>query len=762
MRKCLLAAVACAVMAQSVWAFDPFTVRDIRVEGIQRIEAGTIFSYLPVKVGETMTEEKAQTAIKALFATGFFRDVRLENEKGVLVVIVEERPAIAQIDFVGMKDFKEEDVKKALREAGIAEGRTFDRATLETAEQEIKKQYLSRGRYGVTVTTTVTPLDRNRVGINFTVDEGDVAKIASINIVGNRAFPESELLKQFALTTPGWITWYTKNDQYSRQKLQADLEGLRSYYLNRGYLDFNIDSTQVSITPDKRDIYITINVTEGEKYTVSGVKLAGDFVVPQAELERLVQIRPGEAFSRAKLADTTKLINERLGNEGYAFANANAVPDIDKEKRTVSFTIMVDPGRRVYVRRINVVGNTRTRDEVIRRELRQLESSFYDGQRLQASKRRLDRTGFFSQTALETEPVAGTTDQVDITVRVKEKPTGNLLFGVGYSSSDGLILSGSVAQTNFLGTGKVLQAQVSSGSVNRVYSLSYTNPYFTIDGISAGFDAFSRRFDATTLSLAPYISDTLGGGVRFGYPVTEVDRIGFGLQFEQVSLTTFDNSPQQYINYVNTFGDSTQALIATANWIHDSRDSAVWTTRGIVSRAIGEVTLPVLDQRYYKATYQLQWWYPITDFFTLLLNGEVGWGGGYGDGQLPFYKNYYAGGVSSVRGFQQSSLGPQDPAGGVLGGIRRTVGNAEILFPMPGLTQERSVRLGAFFDIGQVWNPDVSGQNLSDVGGFRYSVGLSFGWNSPFGPLRLFIAQPLNEQEGDRIQRFQFTFGQQF
>ncbi|MCU0803633.1 MAG: outer membrane protein assembly factor BamA [Burkholderiales bacterium] len=762
MRKRVLAAVVCAVIARSAWAFDPFTVRDIRVEGIQRIEAGTIFSYLPVKVGETMTEEKAQTAIKALFATGFFRDVRLENEKGVLVVIVEERPAIAQIDFVGMKDFKEEDVKKALREAGIAEGRTFDRATLETAEQEIKKQYLSRGRYGVTVTTTVTPLDRNRVGINFTIDEGDVAKIASINIVGNRTFPESELLKQFTLTTPGWITWYTKNDQYSRQKLQADLEGLRSFYLNRGFLDFNIDSTQVSITPDKRDIYITINITEGEKYTVSGVKLAGDFVVPQAELERLVQIRPGEPFSRAKLADSTKAINERLGNDGYAFANANAVPDIDKEKRTVSFTIMVDPGRRVYVRRITIVGNTRTRDEVVRRELRQLESSFYDGQKLQASKRRLDRTGYFSETSLETEPVPGTTDQVDVTVRVKEKPTGNLLFGLGYSSSDGLILSGSVAQTNFLGTGKVLQAQVSSGSVNRVYSLSYTNPYFTVDGVSAGFDAFSRRFDATTLSLAPYISDTLGGGVRFGYPVTEVDRIGFGLQYEQVSLTTFDNSPPQYINYVNEFGDSTQALIATANWTRDTRDSAVWTTTGVVSRALGEVTLPVLDQRYYKATYQLQWWYPITDIFTLRLNGEVGWAGGYSDGQLPFYKNYYAGGVSSVRGFEQSSLGPQDAAGGVLGGIRRAVGNAEILFPMPGLAQDRSVRLGVFFDVGQVWNPDIAGQNLSDVGGFRYSAGLSFGWNSPFGPLRLFLAQPLNEQEGDRIQRFQFTFGQQF
>ncbi|MCX7894152.1 MAG: outer membrane protein assembly factor BamA [Burkholderiales bacterium] len=762
MRKHLLAALVCALLARGAWAFDPFTVRDIRVEGIQRVEAGTVFSYLPVKVGETMTEAKAQEAIRALFATGLFRDVRLENERGVLVVIVDERPAIAQIDFVGMQNFKEEDVRKALREAGIAEGRTFDRATLEIAEQEIKKQYLSQGRYGVTVTTTVTPLDRNRVGINFTIDEGDVAKIAAINIVGNRAFPESELLKQFTLTTPGWITWYTKNDQYSRQKLAADLEGLRSFYLNRGYLDFNIDSTQVSITPDKRDIYITINITEGERYTVSGVKLAGEFVVPQAELERLVQIRPGEPFSRAKLADTTKAINERLGNDGYAFANANAVPDVDKENRTVSFVINIDPGRRVYVRRINIVGNTRTRDEVIRRELRQLESAFYDGQKLQASKRRLDRTGYFSETALETEPVAGTTDQVDVTVRVKEKPTGNVLFGVGYSSADGLILSGSVAQTNFLGTGKVVQAQVSSGSVNRVYGLFYTNPYFTVDGVSAGFDVFNRRFDATTLSLAPYISTTTGAGVRFGYPVTEVDRLGFGLQYEQVSLQTFQNSPPAYINYVNQFGETSDGVATTASWIHDSRDSAVWTTRGIVSRAIGEVTLPVLDYRYYKASYQLQWWYPITSFFTLLLNGELGWGGGYSNGALPFYKNFYAGGVSSVRGFQQSSLGPRDAQGGVLGGIRRAVGNVEVLFPMPGLTQERSVRLSAYFDIGQVWNPDLPGQNLSDIGGFRYSVGLSFGWNSPFGPLRLFISQPLNEQNGDKIQRFQFTFGQQF
>src|SRR5512134_205298 len=390
MTKRFVAALLGVLLARCAFAFEPFVVRDIRLEGIQRVEAGTIFSYLPVKVGETMTDEKAAQAIRSLFATGLFRDVRIEVEGNVLVVVVEERPAIAQIDFVGMKEFPADQVRKALRENGIAEGRTFDKAVIDQAEQEIKRQYLTRGRYGVTVTTTVTPLDRNRVSINFTVDEGEVAKIRSINIVGNRAFTEKELLDLMTLQTPGWLTWYTKNDQYSRQKLSGDLESIRSWYLNRGYLDFNIESTQVSITPDKRDIYITINVTEGEKYTVRDVKLGGQLLLPEAELARLVTLKPGEAFSREKLAESTKRISERLGDEGYAFANANAVPDVNKDDRTVAFTIMVDPGRRVYVRRINVVGNTKTRDEVVRRELRQLEGAFYDAQKLQDSRKRVE------------------------------------------------------------------------------------------------------------------------------------------------------------------------------------------------------------------------------------------------------------------------------------------------------------------------------------------------------------------------------------
>ena len=755
----LLAALVAALLVAPALAFEPFVVRDIRIEGIQRVEAGTVFSYLPVKVGETMTDEKAAQAIRALFATGLFQDVRVEVEGNVLVVSVQERPAIAQIDFVGMREFDQDIVRKGLRENGIAEGRTFDRAQIEAAEQEIKRQYLTRGRYGVTVTTTVTPLDRNRVAINFTIAEGEVAKIRGINIVGNQAFSEKTLLDLMKLETPGWLSWYTKNDQYSRQKLQADLEAIRSFYLNRGYLDFNIESTQVSITPDKRDIYITINVAEGEKYTVRDIKLGGQLLVPEAELMSLVQLKPGEPFSREKLAESTKKISERLGDEGYAFANANAVPEVDKEKRTVAFTIMVDPGRRVYVRRINIVGNTRTRDEVIRRELRQLEGAFYDAQKLQASKRRVDRLNYFSEVEVDTEPVAGTTDQVDVTLRVKEKPTGNLLFGVGYSSGDGIILQGSVNQQNIFGSGKALALSANTSRVNRNIGLSYTDPYFTIDGVSLGGDVYNRRFDANNLGIGNYITDTLGAGIRFGYPIGELDRLSFGATVEKTKITLFDNSPARFIQFVAQSGSEPTSLIVNGAWVRDRRDSAIWTTSGTVQRALVEGTLPVLDLRWYKMSYQIQWyWTPIRDL-TLALGGEVGYGGGYDGQQLPFFKAFYTGGATSVRGFEQNSLGPRD-VNGVLGGTRKFVGTSELLFPMPGLAQDRSVRLGVFFDIGQVWN-NLPGQGLSDLQ-FRYSTGGVFSWNSPFGPLKLIIAEPLNVKPGDQTQRFQFVFGQTF
>src|SRR4051812_12052203 len=443
----VLAAVALAGAA-GAQSFEPFTVKDIRVEGLQRTEPGTVFSYLPIKVGEVMNEERARAALRALYATGFFSDVRLDHENDVLVVFVQERPAVAQIDFSGMKEFEPDAVRKVLRENGLAEGRIFDRSVLETAEQEIKKQYLSRGLYAAEVQTTVTPLERNRVGINIAVTEGDVAKIRGINIVGAEAFRESELLDLFVLRTPGWLTWYTKNDRYAREKLAADLESLRSFYQNRGYLDFAIESTQVSITPDRRDIFITVNFNEGDKYTVSEVELAGQLIAPREELQKYVLLKPGDVFSREKLTATTKAISDRLGNDGYAFANANAIPEVDKEKRTVSFNIVIDPGRRVYVRRIDVAGNQKTRDEVVRREMRQLEGAYYDASKIQLSRRRIDRTQYFSEVNVETQPVEGNPDQVDVTYTVKERPTGALLFGLGFSSVEKLALSASITQSN--------------------------------------------------------------------------------------------------------------------------------------------------------------------------------------------------------------------------------------------------------------------------------------------------------------------------
>jgi len=760
MRKRLGLALACALFAASVaWAqtFRPFVVKDIRVEGLQRTEPGTVFSYLPVKVGELMTEEKAQAALRALFATGFFRDVRLEVENDVLVVLVEERPAIAQVDFSGIKDFGADQLRTVLRELGLAEGRIFDRSVLEGAEQELKRQYLSRGRYAAEVQTTVTPLERNRVGINFAVTEGEVAKIRSINIVGAQAFREKDLIDLFVLRTPGWLTWYTKQDQYSKQKLAADLESLKSHYQNRGYLDFNIESTQVSITPDKNDIYITVNISEGEKYTVADIQLAGQMLLPREELQALVKIKTGGVFSRELLAESTKAITDRLGNEGYAFANANAVPQVDKDKRTVGFTILIDPGRRVYVRRISVAGNTKTRDEVVRREMRQLEGAYYDASRIQLSKSRIDRTQYFKEVSVETAPVADSADQVDVNFTVEEKPTGAIMLGLGFSSVDKVVFSGSVTQPNIFGSGKFVSLQINTGKVNTVYALSYLNPYFTVDGVSQGFDVYKRDVDASSLSVGSYKTETLGGGIKFGYPLTESDSISVGLVAEDVSLTTDSNSPVQYLDFVNQFGSNYTYLSGTAGWARDRRDSAIQPTRGTLARAGAE--LAGGDLEYYKLSVNYQWYWPVTRTVTLMLNGELGYAEGIGGQPLPFFKNFYAGGPSSVRGFKPASLGPQDVFGNVLGGNRKVIGTAELMFPVPGAGQEKSMRLSAFVDSGWVYGAS----DKLDLGELRYSAGLAFFWVSPFGPLKVSAAQPLNEKKGfDRIERVQLTFGSAF
>jgi len=753
----LIAALLGSLAATAALAFEPFVVKDIRVEGVQRTEAGTVFSYLPIKVGERIDDERAAAAVRALFATGFFRDVRLEAEGDVLVVIVQERPTISRIELSGNKEFDKDTLTKALKEIGIAEARIFDRAALDRAEQEIKRQYITRGLYAAKVTTTVTPQERNRVAVNFTIEEGDASKIARINIVGARAFTERDLLKQMTLTTPGWTTWYTKNDQYSKQKLQADLEALRSFYQDRGYLEMSIDSTQVSITPDKEDIYITVNITEGPLYTISDVKLAGELTVPEAELRSLVRIRPGDTYSRARLQASAKDISDRLGAEGYAFANVNAVPDLDREKRTASFTIFIDSGRRVYIRRVNIAGNTKTRDEVIRREMRQLESAWFDSTRIERSKVRIRRLGYFDDVNIETPPVPGTTDQADVDVTVVERATGNLLAGVGYSSADGLVFNGSVSQQNIFGSGNALIAAFNTSRINRTISLAFTEPYWTVDGVSRTLELYQKNIDPTaTLAVSQYSSSTYGAAATFGVPITETDTVNFGGRYEHTKLTLLPETPLVYLDFANRFGLITDSVIGTIGWSRDTRDDILYPSRGRLQSVLVEVGLPIGDLQYYKLNYLHQMFLPVYGDFVLMARADLGYGDGYSGKPLPFFKAFFGGGVGSVRGYETSSLGPQDAFGNVLGGKRKIIGNMELFYPI--IKGDKSVRGSVFFDVGQIYANGAQ----SHLEGFHYSTGIGVAWNSPIGPLKFSYGIPLVHETGDREQRFQFQLGSVF
>ncbi len=759
-----ISALIFALFSQQALALEPFVIKDIRVEGLQRTEAGTIFTYLPVQAGDVMSEEKATQAIKSLYNTGFFKDVRIEADGDVLVVTVQERSAIAKIDFSGNKSFPSDKMTEGLKQIGISEGLIFDKSQLDRAEQEIKRQYLAQGKYGATVKTVVSPLERNRVAVRFEIEEGIVAKIRDINIVGNNVFTTEDLRAEFLLTTPNWMSWWNKDDQYSKQKLTADLETLKSFYMNQGYLEFSIDSTQVSISPDKQDIYITVNVTEGEKYTISDVKLAGELQVPEEDLKPLVKISKGDTFNRQLVTETSKAISDRLGNEGYAFSNVNAIPEINKQDHTAAFTFFVDPGKRVYVRRINLTGNTRTRDSVLRREMRQLESAWYAGDKINRSKERLERLQYFDTVDVETPPVPGTTDQVDLNLNVTEKSTGSIQFGAGLSSNEGVVLGVTVNQPNFLGTGNRVSLQVNTGQVNKTYSLSYTDPYFTPDGVSRGFDIYRRDVDTESLNIGTYNSSSYGTGVRFGLPLGERDFISAGLTADFTEIELSSESPKQYLDFCgNASGCTSNSVQLSAAWSHDSRDNVLFPNKGVLQRLSAEVSLPVLDLEYYKVEYKHTWYKDITKNVTFMLNGEVGYGDAYGDKEYPFFKNFYVGGVNSVRGYENGSIGPRDFDPGTnedfaVGGTTRFVGNAEIFVPVPLIKNSSQFRLSAFIDAGNVY-----GNNESiDFGELRYGAGVGISWFSPFGPLKLVFAKALNASDTDRTETLQFQLGQQF
>ena len=754
----LLSALLATFFSAAALAIQPFLIKDIRVEGAQRTEAGTVFSYLPVKVGENMDDDKAAAAIKALYATGFYSDVRLEVENDVLIVFLVERPAISQIDINGSKEFTKDNLKDGLKTAGISEAKIFDRSVLDRAEKEIKRQYTSRGFYSAKVTTTVTPIERNRISLTFTIEEGEVSKIVDINIIGATAFSESTLKKEFELTTGGWFSWFTKDDQYSKQKLSGDLEKLKSYYLNRGYLEFNIESTQVSITPDKEKIYITVNISEGPVYKITDIKFQGELKITEEEMRSLLLFKSGETFSRQKIVDSVKRISDRLGNDGYSFANINPVPDADRVNKTASFTMFVDPGRRVHIRRINVQGNSRTRDEVVRRELRQLESAWYSNEKIARSKERLERTSFFEDINIETPSVPGSNDQVDLNVTVKERNTGSLQFGVGYSSAEKLTVSASVSQSNIFGSGNQLSFRVNNGQISKAYEISYLNPYWTVDGIARGFDLYRRDLNTATLTTGRYNSTSTGAGVRFGVPVTEYDGINFGLGFERTELGLDSGSPQRYIDYVNTFGSKSDTIRGSLGFSRDTRDSIYFPRNGYLIEAGGEVGLPGGDVKFYRLQTKAQYLRPLWGPIVLNLNAEFGYAGGYGGKPLPFFKNFYAGGVDSIRGFEQSSLGPKDTNGEYIGGNRRIVGNIELLFPMPGVKGDKSVRLSTFVDFGNVFG----GSDKIRLKDLRSSVGFAVSWFSPVGPLKFSLAKPIKQKPDDKVERFQFLLGRVF
>lgn len=771
----LIAAAALSMCMGQVLALDPFTVTDIRVEGIQRTEAGTVFSYLPVRVGDTFNDEKAAVAIKALYATGFFKDVRIEADGSVLVVLLEERPAIASVEFTGTKEFDKVQLTKSLKDLGLGESRILDRSLVDRAEQELKRQYLTRGLYGVKITTTVTPIERNRVNVTFAVDEGEIARIKQINVVGNKAFSEKELRDQIKLSTSGWFTWYSKADQYSKQKLAGDIETLRSFYLNRGYLEMQIESTQVSITPDKKDIYITVNIREGEKFTIAGIKLEGEMLGREKEFESLISLKTGDAYSGEKMTESTRKIAERMGVFGYAFANVNASPQINREKNEVSFTVFVDPGKRVYVRRINIGGNDRTRDEVIRREFRQFESSWYDGDRIRLSKDRLGRLGFFTDTAVDTVDIPGTPDQVDLNVNVVEKPTGSVMVGAGFSSSERVTLTGSINQANAFGSGNNIGITVNTSRIFRTISLSHTNPYFTDDGVSRTVEVFLRTTRPPLyLTDVDFRVETRGANMSFGIPVSELDRVFVGAGIENTQVQTFSNSPLRYQTFVSENSDNTSGIGAaettaypvTMAWQRDNRDSALIPTKGRYRRANLEVS-PAGNAQYYRSTYQDQYFMPLFGSVTLAVNGELSYGSGLSGKTYPIFKNYYAGGIGSVRGFYAGSLSVDGTGLGTssrynlpIGGQARVIMNAELQLPFPGTGVDRSLRWFSFLDAGQVFNPQ-EGQYIS-LGDLRYSTGLGISWISPVGPLKLSLGYPLNSKSFDRVQRFQFQLGTGF
>lgn len=793
----LIGAAMCFVLSGLVKAADDFVVSDIRLQGLERITDGTLLNYLPVQVGDTFELKQASHVIRQLYKTGFFKDVNLARDGNVLVVQVKERPAINNITFSGNNDIEDEQLEDVLKDIGIIKGRVFNRSSLEKIEQGLTQQvYFSHGKYAVRIETKVTELERNRVDIDITISEGVVAHIKQINIVGNQVFDDEKLLDELQLGIPGFWEIFSDADEYAKPKLAADLESLKSYYQDRGYIRFEIDSTQVTITPDKKDIYININVTEGEQYTVDEIKLAGKLIVEEDQLRKLLLVKSGDLFSRKTMTDGKDLIERRLGNEGYAFARVNIVPDIDDENKKVNLTYFVEPGKKVYVRRINFIGNYATNDEVLRREMRLMEGSELNNSKLERSKIRLQRLAYIEEVEIDKRPVAGTDDMIDIDITVTERLSGSFNIGAGFSQNQGFVFNMGLQMENILGTGNSLSLNFNNDKANTIYSASYTDPYYTIDGISRTISASYRKRDASEQDISNYLSNSYGANISYGVPLTEFDRVTFGIGAEHTDIIRSTNASDEIIDFLNIYGDGStdafgyteagfDALTFVASYSHDTRNRTVFANRGSSQSVVLDFTAPGSDNEFYKLTYRTKFYFPVYNEITLLMKTDIALGDGYGDTDgLPFYERFYAGGLRTVRGFDSNSLGPRSTITSTLldingqpvvdgdnnivqstttvprGGDLRTVAGAELIFPIPFVEKApRSVRLSAFYDIGNVFIRDEADFSKDEL---RSSAGVSFVWLAPIGPLRFSWSRPIKKFPGDDTQGFQFSIGSFF
>jgi len=755
MRKFLVPLLSLCVA--EAHAFESFVVQDIKLEGLQRITVGTVFNYLPVKVGDEITEDITSNAIKKLFKTGFFKDVKIEREGDVLVVFVAERPAIASVDIVGNEELPTEQLEEALSQIGLKVGRVLDRSVVATIEQELKRQYYSLGKYGVKIETEVSPLERNRVNVSVKIAEGESANIYAFNIVGNTVFSEEKLHAFLELGGTGALGG---RKEYSKQYFAADLEILKSYYQDRGYINFRIESTQVSLTPDKQDVYITVNIIEGEKYKVNKVSLSGNLLFSEEELLKLVNLNKGDVFSRKKATLSRTNINDRFAEDGYAFANINLSPKINDKDKTVDLTFFIDPGRRVYVRRINIFGNIKTKDKVIRREIRQMEGDWMSTKSIAKSKKRLNRLGYFDEVSVETPAVANTNDQVDVNYTVSERATGNLSAGLGYNDTQGAIINFSVSQNNFVGTGNRLSIGINNSKVVQDNTVSFTNPYYTKDGVSRGFSLYKRKFSAAEAAISNYQTNSYGVSVNYGIPMSEDDSIGIGFSYDNTNIVTGANTSTQMLDFTAMHGKDYDNYKANLSWAHDTRNKAIFADRGNLVSANISTTIPGSNLEFYKLNLRYLQYFALAEDVTLLFNTNLGYAGSYGDtDSVPPFENYYAGGSRSIRGYDGNSLGPRDPATNLsIGGTKRVVNNLELILPNPFAENSKSLRFSTFYDAGNVFATNES----IDLSELRTSVGIAMIWLTPVGVMRFSWSNTLNDKAGDDTKSFQFTLGSTF